>query len=108
MVWWQLRNKPIELRNEVPDNQFELPGFHPTKLPAPKLRVAWSYGNFKDLFIPENKSIPDDSSVYKAWNTNRFASEEEKIQFGRYARKSLIESKSILIDGEKHVLSLIR
>lgn len=108
MILWQLRNKPTELKKEVPDNQIEMPGFHPTNLPTPKLRVAWSYGNYKDLFIPEHKSITDDSSVYEAWNTNRFASREEKIPFGRYATKAIIESKPILIDGEKHVLSLIR
>lgn len=108
MILWQLRNKPTELKKEVPDNQLELPGFHPTNLPAPKLRVAWSYGNFKDLFIPEHKSIPDDSSVYEAWKTNRFASGEEKIPFGGLATKAIIESNPFSIDGEKQILSLIR
>lgn len=108
MVLWQLKNKPIELKKEVPDSQIEMPGFHPTNLPAPKLRVAWSHGNLNDLFIPEHKSIPDDSSVYEAWQKDRFASGEEKIPFGRYNKQAIIESKPINIEGERHILSLIR
>lgn len=108
MILWQLRNKPTELKKEVLDNQIEMPGFHPTNLPAPKLRVAWSNGDYRGLFVPEHKSIPDDSSVYKAWNTNRFASGEEKTPFGKYSIKAMIESKPFSIDGEKHILSLIR
>lgn len=108
MVLWRMRNKPTELRKEVPDNQIEMLGFHPTNLPAPKLRVAWSYGNLNNLFIPEHKSIPEDSSAYEAWENDRFASGEEKMPFGRYNKKAIIESKPINIEGERHILSLIR
>jgi len=108
MILWQLRNKPTELRKEVPDNQIELPGFHPTSLPAPKLRVAWRYGKYKEYFMPIDKSIPKDSSVYEAWENDQFTSGEEIIPFGRYNVKAFIESKPIKINGESHVLSLVR
>jgi hypothetical protein len=108
LVLWQMRNKPTEISKEVPESQIEMPGFHPTNLPTPKLRVAWSYGNFRDLYIPVHKSIPDDSSICEAWNTNRFVSREENIPFGRYATRAIIESKPFSIDGEKQILSLIR
>jgi hypothetical protein len=108
MVLWQMKNKPADSKEKVPDNQIPMPGFHATNFPAPKLRVSWSYGNFNDLFIPEYKSIPEDSSVYEAWESNRFAFGEEKIPFGRYNCKAFIESKPINIMDERHILSLIR
>ena len=107
-ILWQLRNKPTELKQRVPENQIELPGFHPTNLPEPKLRVAWRYGDYKGQFMPIDKSIPKDSSVYTAWENNQSSSGAEIIPFGSYNVKALIESKPITINGERHVLSLVR
>lgn len=108
IILWQLRNKPSELKKRVPENQIELPGFDPTYLPEPKFRVAWRYGDFKGQFMPIDKSIPKDSSVYTAWENNQSSSGAEIIPFGSYNIKAFIESKPINIDGERHVLSLVR
>jgi Zn-dependent peptidase ImmA (M78 family) len=108
MVLWQLRNKPSELKKEVSEKQIEMPGFHPSYLPARKLRVAWKYGDYKGRFLPIEKSIPEDSSVYVAWKSNAFAASEEIIPFGSYNVKAIIESKPINIGEERQVISLIR
>ena len=108
VVLWQMKNKPIELKRKVPKYQLEMPGFAPTNIVSPKLRVAWSYGNFRDIFIPLHKSIPEDSLVYKAWKSNQFTSGEEMIPFGRYNNRAIVECKPISIEGEKYILSLIR
>lgn len=107
-ILWQLRHKPTELKNKVPETQIEIPGFHPTNLPEPKLRVAWRYGDYKGQFMPIDKSVPKDSSVYIAWENNQPSSGAEIIPFGSYNVKAFIESKPILINGERHVLSLVR
>lgn len=107
-ILWQLKNKPTELMKRVPENQIEIPGFHPTNLPEPKLRVAWRYGSYKGQFMPIDKSIPKDSSVYIAWKNNQFSSGAEIIPFGSYNVKAFIENKPININGERHVLSLVR
>lgn len=107
-ILWQSRNKPSELKKRIPETQIELPGFNPTKLPEPKLRVAWRYGNYKGRFMPIDKSIPEDSSVYIAWENNQYSSGAEIIPFGSYNVKAFIESKPIMINDEKYVLSLVR
>ena len=108
MVLWQMKNKPTELRNRIPENQIELPGLHPNNLPVKKIRVSWTHGQYRNYFLPLDKSIPEDSSIYYAWNTNQFASGEDIIPFGSYNVKVLVESKPINIEGKKHILSLIR
>jgi len=44
MVLWHLRNKPTELKKEVPENQIEMPGFHPTNLLSRRLCVRVAPG----------------------------------------------------------------
>jgi Zn-dependent peptidase ImmA (M78 family) len=108
VVLWQMMNKPADIKKQVSKEQITLPGFDPALCLPKKLRVAWQYGKFKGVFIPRYKSIPEDSSVYKAWDTNLFTFGEENIPFGRYNRKAIIENKSFHIQSEKYVLSLIR
>ena len=108
MVLWQIKNKPAELKNKIPENQIKLPGLLPNNLPMKKIRVSWTHGRYKNYFLPLNKSIPEDSSIYNAWNTDQFVSGEEIIPFGSYNVKVFVESKPVNIKGEKHILSLIR
>lgn len=108
MVLWQMKNKPVELKKKIHENQIELPGFSPNNLPVKKIRVSWTHGRYKKYFLPLDKSIPEDSSINFAWNMEQFISGEEIIPFGRYCIKVFVESKPIIINGEKHILSLIR
>jgi len=109
LILWQMKNKPTELKKEVLSNQIPLPGIRPTNnLPPPKLRAMWTYGDYMNNFMPKDKSISEDSSVYDARNYNQFTSGEELIPFGSYNVKAFIESKPININGERHVLSLVR
>jgi hypothetical protein len=108
VVLWQMKNKPVELKDEIPDIQMRMPGFEPKNLPAPKLRVAWRHGNFRNLYIPSDKSIPEESSVYEAWENEQFTTREEMIPFGKYNKKAIMENKPIRIESEMFILSLIR
>ena len=108
VVLLHLKNKPSELKKKIPNSQFHLPGISPTDLPRKKLRVSWTYGQFKNYYLPLNKSIPDDSKAYNAWNLNQITSGEEIIPFGKYNVKAFIENKPITLMDEKCVLSLIR
>lgn len=108
IVLWKMKNKPSEFKKKISFEQIVMPGFVTTTLPSPKLRVEWCYGTYKNLFIPDNKSIPKDSSVYCAWDDECYTVGEEIIPFPRYNHKGIIENKPISIDGEKMILSLIR
>ena len=94
LVLWQLKNKPTEIKKEVPIVQIPLPGFQLTGLPAPKFRVTWVYGDYKNYYMPLNKSIPEEFSVYDAWKNNQFASDEEMIPFGSLSSKSIYRKQT--------------
>jgi hypothetical protein len=108
VVLWKMKNKPSELKKEISSEQFIMPGFDATALPSPKLRVEWCYGKFNNHFIPDDKSIPWDSSVYCAWESGTYTEGEEIIPFPRYNHNVIIENKPISINDEKLILSLIR
>lgn len=108
VILWKLKNKPKEIQRKIPKKQMTLPGFAAKAIAEPKLRVEWVYGNYLNVFIPKDKSIDEDSSVYQCWNTKQFSSGEEILSFGRFTRKAWVENSSIHNNGENFVLSLIR
>ncbi len=108
LVMWKMKNKPSEILSKIPKEQILLPGFNSSSLPPPKLRVEWSYGKFQNTFIPDNKSVEDDSSVYSAWMNDQLTIGEELSPFGKYNRRITLENKPVRINGEKYVLSLIK
>lgn len=107
VLLWKKDNKPADLKRKIPEGQFEMPGFSPQRLVAPKLRIAWGYGGLKGTFFPRHKSIADDSSVYEAWEKDGFCSRVEPMPSGKTRRSGYFESKGIIIEGEKCVLTLI-
>lgn len=108
IILWKMKNKPIELKKEVPENQISMPGFSTRSLPSPKLRVEWAYGEFMNIFIPQEKSIPEDSSVYRAWERSQITVDEEILPFGKRRVKGLFENIPISINDESRILSLVR
>jgi len=107
VILWQLKNKKSELEKKVPDNQMSFFDERPPDLPPPNLRVKWAYGKYKNCYIPPDKSIPEDSSVYKSWETNKATRRTERIDFGSSERTALLENKPVAIEEERSVLSLV-
>lgn len=107
LILWRMKNKPTELREEISDRQFQIPGFQGSFLAKPKLRVEWSYGSVRRVFIPKDKSISEDSSAYKTWYTGNYSLATETFPFGKLRSKVVFENKTSAIDGETSVLSLI-
>lgn len=108
LILWCMRNKPCELKKQISSKQLVFEGLESTYLPRAMLRVVWQYGNFNDIFIPKHKSAIEDSSIYLAWNEDRYILKNESIPFGKYNIEACVESKPITIQNERHVLTLIR
>ncbi len=107
VVFWRMKNTKAELKRKIPDHQIRMFPDRPPDLAVPKLRVEWAYGEYKNCFIPKNKSIPDNSSVYSAWKLERFTGGEELLPFGR-GLKGYLENLPLSIGGERRVLTFIR
>ncbi len=108
VVLWRMKNKPSELQQQTPSAQATLPGFgNISKIPPKKLRVEWSYGSINHQRLWKDKSIDPDSSVYTAWNKNNFSESIEILNFGRQTCLAQLENKTIEIENEKYVVSLI-
>ena len=107
VVMWRMKNSKTELKRKVPEHQISMFPKRPPDLSVQKLRVEWAYGEYRDCFIPRNKSIPIDSSVYTALGSGEYTSGEEIIPFGR-GLKGYLENLPISIGEERHVLTFIR
>jgi len=107
VVLWRMKNTKAELKRKIPDHQIRMFPDRPPGLAVPKLRVEWAYGEYKNCFIPKNKSIPDDSSVYSAWKLEGFTEGEELLPFRR-GLKGYLENLPISIGEIRHVLTFIR
>lgn len=88
MVVLQFMNKPSEF---VPTNQMTLPGLE-RPLPQKRLRIryGWTSRSWDDHFLPEFKSIPDDSILYSlvgpAGDTSVLGVEENWTDVGNLGR----------------------
>ncbi|HRN51117.1 MAG TPA: ImmA/IrrE family metallo-endopeptidase [Anaerolineales bacterium] len=107
LILWKMKNKPKEIRNKISDKQLQIPGFEGSFLSKPQLRVEWSYGTINSVFIPRDKSIQEESSTYKTWETGNYSLAPEPFPFGKLNSKAIFENKTIAVDGETFVLSLI-
>lgn len=72
LVWMSERLKPAQQKNAGPEFDFGLPG------PLPKLRVDYQFGSSKwQTFIPQHKSIPDQSKLYTVLRSADYEDAEE-------------------------------
>lgn len=107
VVLWTLKNKPSEIKGNVPDNQLGL--FDNNKPePAKKLRVEWSMGSQSAPFIPKDKSVEESSQVYEALRTGAFTSGKERLCLdGRKSAWYQTQNLPFNLEDETQVLSLI-
>lgn len=105
VVLFRYKNKPTEIRSKVAPEQIALLPKSEHELPSKKLRVEWSLAG---PFIPPDKSVPAESSIYTAWQKGEFTSGIEQLDLGSNMRGRLLcESQPFLKDDEMCVLSLI-
>lgn len=109
VVFWQMKNKPSELKKQPAQNQLILFGLDSIDGPAKKLRVVWSLGGADMPYIPVDKSVDKDSHVFMAWECNMFTCGDDYLTFdGRSSALYRTENQPFKVEGEKMVLSFIR
>lgn len=107
VVLWQMKNKPTEIKAKVSPYQLGLFG-QVSEIDYPKkLRVEWSLGGSPTNYIPHDKSVPEDSSVYAAWRDKRFTNGKDILALGSTTGKFQCENQPFESDGEYCVISLL-
>jgi Zn-dependent peptidase ImmA (M78 family) len=107
VVLWIMKNKPTEIRNRVPDNQLALIDIPLERVAPKKLRVEWAFTGPGVSYIPTDKSVPEDSSIYSAWLGRNFTSGADRLELGSIRGTCYSENLPFEVDGEWSVLSLL-
>jgi hypothetical protein len=107
VVLWRMKNKPTEIRNMTPANQLSLFGDSVIKGPPKRLRVEWSMAGSSVPFIPVDKSVPEDSSIYAAWRDGVFTSGEDNLDLANCRGIFRCENQPFGVDDERQVFSLL-
>jgi hypothetical protein len=107
VVLWVLKNKPTEIRNRVPDNQMALIDIPLERIAPKKLRVEWSFTSPGVPYIPTDKSVPGDSSIFLAWRDRCFTKGTDQLELGAVRGAFFSENLPFDVDGDWRVLSLL-
>lgn len=107
IVLWSLKNKPTEIRNKIPSNQLSFLEASPERIAPKKLRVEWSFTGSSGPFIPPNKSVPEDSSIFSAWKDGTFTTGSDRLSLGSINGTFRCENLPFEIEGERQVISLL-
>ena len=107
LVLWRLGWKPSE-EEALPDpNQLLLFDDYVPQPPPQKLRVWWGCSTKGGPFIPRHKSVDFDTSVYQAYESGTAVEGMDWIDLGTVCGHCFCESKTITVDRETLVVSLI-
>lgn len=107
VVLWRMKNKPSEIHTKVPAEQLPLFGEPSSAMPVKRLRVEWSLAQPEDVFIPSHKSVPEDSSVYRAWKDGILTIGRDLLDLGSTTGVFTCENWPFELEGERYVLSLM-
>ena len=107
VVMWRLKNTSTEIQDKISEQQLPLFGQMGPEMPPKKLRVEWALSRRAIPYIPHNKSVPEDSSIYRAWQEQKFTIGEDRLDLGRMSGLYLCENQPFEVDGEWMVLSLL-
>ena len=109
VVQWRMKQKPTQIRNTPSKHQISLfDNADGEAVDTRKLRVEWSFRSQTCPYIPENQSVPEDSTVYRAYTTAEFAAGVECIRLGNLVCNVSIESHSFGAEDDRGVVSLIK
>lgn len=107
VVLWRMKNNPTEIKNKTSEQQLSLFSDVFNDLPPKKLRVEWSLRGPNVPYIPIDKSIPEDSSIYAAWQDRKFTTGEDRLDLANIWGTCLCENQPFVVDGEWFILSLL-
>ncbi len=107
IVLWRLKQKPTELRMSGPEDQPALFADLAQEVPPHKLRVEWCLAGTGAPFIPRDKSVPDDSSIGRAYHEAMFVEGDDMLELGAARGRFHCESKPFGVENERQVLSLL-
>jgi Zn-dependent peptidase ImmA (M78 family) len=108
VVLWRMKHKKADEAQKNHPSQLSLFGEIPNDGPAKKLRVEWVLRGPNGFLIPQNKSVPEQSIIFAAWQGGQFTSGEEGLDLG--AAQGLFRSENLPFEaegGERRVLSLL-
>ncbi len=107
VVLWRVKNKPTEIKAKVSPNQISLFGQKPEEIHPKKLRVEWSLGGPNVPYIPPNKSIQEDTSIYAAWEEGEFTVGKNNLDLGSAKGVFKSENQPFEAHNERFVISLL-
>lgn len=107
VILWKMKNKPTEIRNQVPSNQLSLLEDPPERIAPKKLRVEWSFAGRGISYIPSDKSVPEDSSIYAAWRDGCFTTGTDRFRLGSTDGTFRCENLPFEVNDDRQVLSLL-
>ena len=106
VVLWRMKHKKADTYYQ---NHAQLSLFPdlPTSEPSKKLRVEWVLRGENTPHIPRNKSVPEESLIYAAWQDGEFTTGEEVLDLGVVQGIFRTENLPFGVEGERCVLSLL-
>jgi hypothetical protein len=107
IVLWRMKNKPSELQTQPSTAQMTLFPDAAQSMHSKKLRVEWSLASPGSTYVPLDKSVPADSSVYQAWQSGGFTSGCDVLELGQLRGQFRCENQSFQMEDERQVLSLL-
>ncbi len=106
VVLWRMKHKKGDEAQKNHPAQMSLFGETPHG-PAKKLRVEWALGKQNGFLIPQNKSVPEQSAIFAAWQGGQFTAGEELLDLGAVQGRFRSENLPFEAEGERRVLSLL-
>lgn len=107
VVLWRMKNKPSEIKSQVPESQPALIEMPLVRIAQQKLRVAWSFPRDEKLFIPKDKSVSDDTLVHVAWRDHCFTAGTEYLDLGTIHGAFYSENQPFETEEGWQVISLL-
>lgn len=106
LVFWRYKHSPTEFVPSVV-GQGNLFG-EPTDMDPPKkMRVDRVFAPANSPFIPPDKSVPNNSSIYQAFVEGVSTDAYEQLDLVNLHGRYYVESRPFMIREERHVMSLI-
>lgn len=106
VVLWRMKHKKADEPLKNHPTQLSLFGA-PAPGPAKKLRVEWVLRGQNGFLIPQNKSVPEQSVIFAAWQGGQFTAGEEYLDLGAVQGRIRSENLPFETENERSVLSLL-
>jgi hypothetical protein len=107
LILWRMAHKPREVKSLAAPGQIPLFKDYTPSPPPRRLRVDWGCTTEGGPYIPRNKSVEFDSSIYEAYEQGSTVIGIDNIDLVNFFGRCFCESMAVTINAEKRVLSVI-